>query len=72
MYSQGSQAAGRRRNWGSSPGHSHRRGSSSQEQVRLIQLAVCLVLFLSFFFVERNISPKVGPGAGGAAHHAYH
>ena len=52
MYSQGTQAMSRRGSaggYGVRPGRSRRGGSPGREQVRLLQLAVCLALFLAIF-----------------------
>lgn len=52
MYSQNTQAVSRRRSvytYGSAPARSRQQRSSGQEKVRLLQLTVCLVLFLAVF-----------------------
>lgn len=54
MYSQGTQAMSRRRNahfYRAAPAQSRQR-ASRQERVRLLQLAVCLVLFLAIFLCK--------------------
>ena len=60
MYNQGTQAINHRRSvrtYSSSPMRSQRQGTSSQERVRLLQLAVCLVLFLAVS-VWKGIFPQ--------------
>ena len=59
MYGQGTQAAGHR--WNGGRAHRRRergreRGDSRRERVRLIQLAVCLALFLTVF-VGKGVFP---------------
>ena len=59
MYGQGTQAAGHR--WSGGRAHRRRergreRGDSRRERVRLIQLAVCLALFLTVF-VGKGVFP---------------
>lgn len=48
MYNQGTQAAGRR-SYRTTQGKNRRQTAGGQEQVRLVQLIVCLVLFLTVF-----------------------
>ncbi len=58
MYDQGTQAVSRRRSVRTYPsGRSGRRTGHSQEQVRLAQLVVCFVLFLTIF-LWKGIFPQ--------------
>jgi murein DD-endopeptidase MepM/ murein hydrolase activator NlpD len=61
MYEQGTQAAGRRRSVGNSRGTSgKRRPANGQEQVRLLQLTICLILFLAMFLGKGVFPQKLG------------
>ena len=63
MYSQGTQAVSHRRNvryYSTSPAARRRREASSQERVRLLQLAVCLALFLAIFLWKGVFPQKLG------------
>ena len=63
MYSQGTQAVSHRRNvryYSASPAARRRREASSQERVRLLQLAVCLALFLAIFLWKGVFPQKLG------------
>ena len=57
MYGQGTQAASRRRSVGYYGDVRSRQAGRSREQVRLIQLAVCLALFLAIF-LGRGVFPQ--------------
>lgn len=63
MYSQGTQAVSHRRNvryYSASPASRRRRDAPSQERVRLLQLAVCLALFLTIFLWKGVFPQKLG------------
>ena len=61
MYEQGTQVAGRRRSVGNSRGTSgKRRPANGQEQVRLVQLAICLILFMAIFLGKGVFPQKLG------------
>lgn len=61
MYEQGTQAAGRRRSAGAGRNISGRRRSANrQDRVRLLQLAVCLTLFLVIFLGKGIFPQKLG------------
>lgn len=64
MYSQSTQAMGRRRSvysyHGAAPARNRQRGTHSQERVRLLQLMVCLTLFLAIFLWKGIFPQKVG------------
>lgn len=59
MYSQSTQAMSRRRSV-YSPARSRQGGTTSQEQVRLLQLTVCLALFLAVFLWKGVFPQKLG------------
>lgn len=61
MYSQG--AVGRRRSvyhYGAASARNRNRGTSSQERIRLLQLMVCLALFLVIFLWKGIFPQKLG------------
>lgn len=63
MYGQGTQAVSRGGNirfYGGSSTRSRRRGAPSQERVRLLQLAVCLTLFLAVFLWKGVFPQRLG------------
>ena len=63
MYSQSTQVMNRRRDvrsYGAAPVRSQRRRTSSQERMRLLQLVVCLVLFLAIFLWKGVYPQKLG------------
>lgn len=63
MYSQSTQAMSRRRSvysYGSAAVRNRQRGTSSQERVRLLQLMVCLALFLACFLWKGVFPQKLG------------
>lgn len=61
MYSQGTQTMNRgRSSYSSGSTRGRRRGSPSEEQVRLLQLTVCLALFLAIFLWKGIFPQKLG------------
>lgn len=63
MYSQSTQAMSRRRSvysYGAAPARNRQRGTPSQERVRLLQLMVCLALFLAIFLWKGVFPQKLG------------
>lgn len=63
MYSQSTQAMSRRRSvysYGAASVRNRQRGTPSQEQVRLLQLMVCLALFLAIFLWKGVFPQKLG------------
>lgn len=63
MYNQGTQAVNRRRSvraYSSSSTRGQRRGASSQERVRLLQLAICLALFLAISLWKGIFPQRLG------------
>lgn len=63
MHSQSTQAISRRRSvysYGAAPARNRRRETPGQEQVRLLQLMVCLALFLAIFLWKGVFPQKLG------------
>lgn len=63
MYNQGAQAANKRRSvrtYGASSAKSGRGRGQRQENIRLIQLVVCLALFLAIFLGKGALPQKLG------------
>lgn len=63
MYSQSTQTMSRRRSvysYGAAPARYRQRGTSRQERVRLLQLMVCLALFLAIFLWKGVFPQKLG------------
>lgn len=63
MYSQSTQAMGRRRSvysYGTATARNRRRETPSQERVRLLQLMICLALFLAIFLWKGVFPQKLG------------